>query len=316
MKNLGLSRTAAKIIMNSWRDKTRSQYSVYLKKYVVFCDTNNLNPFDQNEQTLVKFLTVLFRRKYGYSAINTARSAVSCVTGLGSQPLVRRFMRGVFNLRPTCPRYTSIWDVSVVIQYLRTLPPAAELKLHVLSAKLVTLLALVTGHRCQTLHAMDTKHMDISESKAIFHIAPLLKTNSPKNPVSVITLKAYRADRRICVLTCLKLYLKRTRHLRSSTQLFISNSSPHNAVTKDTLARWIKSILTKAGVDTKVFKAHSTRAAATSAAARSVDISTVLRTAGWSRESTFAKFYNKPLQVHTASTRFADSVLNSEPVSL
>ena len=207
MKNLGLSRTAAKIIMNSWWDKTRRQYSVYLRKYVAFCDTNNLKPFDQNEQTLVKFLTFLFRRKYGYSAINTARSAVSSVTGLGRQPLVRRFMRGVFNLRPTCPRYTSIWDVSVVIQYLRTLPRAAELKLHVFSAKLVKLLALVTGHRCQTLHAMDTKHMDISESKGIFHIASLLKTNSPKNPVSVITLKTYCADRRICVLTCLKLYL-------------------------------------------------------------------------------------------------------------
>ena len=106
MKDLGLSRTTAKIIMNTWRDKTRRQYSVYLKKYVAFCDTNNLNPFDQNEQTLVKFLTVLFRRKYGYSAINTARSAVSSVTGLGSQSLVRRFMRGVFNLRLTCLRIT------------------------------------------------------------------------------------------------------------------------------------------------------------------------------------------------------------------
>ena len=68
--------------------------------------------------------------------------------------------------------------------------------------------------------------MDISESKAIFHIASLLKKkNSPKNLVSVITLKAYRAYRRICVLNCLKLYLKQSRHLRSSTLLFISNYS-------------------------------------------------------------------------------------------
>ncbi|GFN84782.1 Brca1-associated protein-like [Plakobranchus ocellatus] len=53
-------------------------------------------------------------------------------------------------------------------------------------------------------------------------------------------------------------------------------------------------MLNKAGIDTNVYKAHSTRAAASSAAARSIDIAQVLKTAGWSREQTFAKFYNKP----------------------
>ncbi|GFN74730.1 eukaryotic translation initiation factor 5b-like, partial [Plakobranchus ocellatus] len=69
-----------------------------------------------------------------------------------------------------------------------------------------------------------------------------------------------------------------------------------DAVTKDTLARLIKSMLNKAGIDTNVYKAHSTRAAASSAAARSIDIAQVPNTAGWSREQTFAKFYNKPHQ--------------------
>ncbi|GFN84141.1 hypothetical protein PoB_001064700 [Plakobranchus ocellatus] len=237
----------------------------------------------------------MYKKKYGYSAINTARAAVSSLNDVGSHPLVCRFMRGVFNLRTSCPRYTYIWDVSLVLKYLRTLAPSTGLKLQSLSAKLATLCALVTGHRCQTFHVMDIKHMQISEGKAIFHIAPLLKTNSPKNPISTITLRAYREDRRICVFTCLKLYLKRTKHLRSTTQLFISNYSPHSAVTKDTLARWIKSMLNKAGIDTNVYKAHSTRAAASSAAARSIDIAQVLKTSGWSREQTFAKFYNKPI---------------------
>ncbi|GFO07303.1 tyrosine recombinase xerc [Plakobranchus ocellatus] len=174
----------------------------------------------------------------------------------------------------------------------------------------------IIGHRCQTFHAMDIKHMQISEGKATFHIAPLLKTNSPKNPISTITLRAYREDRRICVFTCLKLYLKRTKHLRSTTQLFIGNYSPHSAVTKDTLARWIKSMLNKAGIDTNVYKAHSTRAAASSAAARSIDIAQVLNTAGWSRKQTFAKFYNKPVQTESASAQFDNSVLNSKSVSL
>ncbi|GFO27446.1 RNA-directed DNA polymerase from mobile element jockey [Plakobranchus ocellatus] len=73
----------------------------------------------------------------------------------------------------------------------------------------------------------------------------------------------------------MKHYLKRTRLLRTSNQLFISSQSPHNGVTKDTLARRIKLTLTKSGIDTStcIFKAHSTRAAAASAAARTSDVS-------------------------------------------
>ena len=47
-------------------------------------------------------------------------------------------------------------------------------------------------------------------------------------------------------------------------------------------------------MNTKVFSAHSTRAAAASAAhSNNVPISTIMEAAGWSRESTFQKFYDK-----------------------
>ncbi|GFN98339.1 tyrosine recombinase xerc [Plakobranchus ocellatus] len=78
------------------------------------------------------------------------------------------------------------------------------------------------------------------------------------------------------------------RLLRTSNQQFISSQSPHNGVTKETLARWIKLTLTKSGRDTSIFKAHSTRAAAASAAVRTSDVSLVLRSAGWTKETAFA----------------------------
>ena len=43
---------------------------------------------------------------------------------------------------------------------------------------------------------------------------------------------------------------------------------------------------------------HSTRVAVTSAAKRKqVPIDTIMSTAGWTSENTFAHFYNKPIQV-------------------
>ena len=77
-------------------------------------------------------------------------------------------------------------------------------------------------------------------------------------------------------------------------QFFISYSKPHQAVSPDTVSRWIKTTLVAAGIDTSKYSAHSTRSASTSAAKEhSNSITTIMKSAGWSQESTFSKFYSK-----------------------
>lgn len=52
--------------------------------------------------------------------------------------------------------------------------------------------------------------------------------------------------------------------------------------------------------------------AAVSAAHRKyLPIEHILKTADWAAESTFAKYYNKPLEVQSSSTSFALSILES-----
>ena len=71
---------------------------------------------------------------------------------------------------------------------------------------------------------------------------------------------------------------------------------PHKPVTSATIARWVKTVLSLAGID-GVFTAHLTRGASTSAAARArVALSDIVEVADWSRESTFIKFYHRPTQ--------------------
>ena len=56
-----------------------------------------------------------------------------------------------------------------------------------------------------------------------------------------------------------------------------------------------------------VFTAHSVRSASTSAVGRAkVPLQTILNTAGWTRHTTFSKYYAKPLQ---ETTVFGDAVL-------
>jgi hypothetical protein len=54
--------------------------------------------------------------------------------------------------------------------------------------------------------------------------------------------------------------------------------------------------MSAAGVDLSIFSPHSTRAASSSKAATKLPLSTILKTAGWSKGSTFRKYYDKPIK--------------------
>ena len=90
-------------------------------------------------------------------------------------------------------------------------------------------------------------------------------------------------------------YIKRTKSLRGDEEkLLISFQRPYKRNSKDTLARWLRAVLHRSGVDTAQYGAHSTRMASTSAAAaKGVPTAVLMRAAGWSSESTFARFYKK-----------------------
>ena len=142
-----------------------------------------------------------------------------------------------------------------------------------------------------------------------------IKTSQPGKPQPVVTLSPYSEDKALCVIRTLSVYIKRTKAYRyEKTKLFLSYVPPFKEVCTATISRWLKEALSNAGIDTSVFKAHSVRAASTSAAADGgVPIDTILRTAGWTNAGTFAKFYHRSTHSHSDSGRdenaFANSVL-------
>ena len=40
---------------------------------------------------------------------------------MGQHPLVSRLLKGIYNTRPPEPRYSTTWDMDVVIRYLQSL---------------------------------------------------------------------------------------------------------------------------------------------------------------------------------------------------
>ena len=263
------------------------------------------------------FLTELFDEGKQYSAINTARSALSTIISLpgqipfGKHPMVSRFLKGVFQLKPALPRYVATWDVGVVLQYLRKLPNLTDISLKQLTHKLTMMLVLLSGQRTQTLTLLDIKNITVTSSCCIFYINGCLKHTRPGTHQAPLEIPAYPQDTNICIKAVLSKYLEMTKDKRGrETQLLISFQKRFKPVTVDTLSRWIKTIMSQAGIDIDRFKPYSGRAASTSAAkATNVPIHTIMAAAGWSRESTFAKFYNKAV---TQSGQFGQSILDTK----
>ena len=228
----------------------------------------------------------------------------------GAHPLVIRFLKGVYNLRPPVARYNEIWDVGIVLNYLKTLH-ISELSLKLLTLKLTMLIALTTASRSQSLHLLTIDNMVKLSSKYILQYSGLLKHCRRGYKTPVAELCAYALDEKLCVYLTLTEYLSRTKELRGENKhLLISYIKPFNSVTSSTIGRWIRTVMASAGINCDKYKAHSVRSAASSKANRcNVPIDSILQVAGWSNAKTFAQFYSKNVEGTNSSCTFSAAVL-------
>lgn len=312
LKSKGLPENTIEIIMLSWKKSTAQQYGTYFRKWLLFSNKAKIDLLKPSVGNVLAFLTELFTQGLGYSAVNTAKSVLSSFYQLidnrdiGNETIVKRFMKGVFTKRPSLPKYNRIWDVQLVLNYLSSLPDTSQLSLLQLSEKLVVLFMLLTGQRCQTIHSLKLSDIHIDAEQVVCYITVLIKQSKPGCHVQPLKIKRYSVNNKLCLVSTLEAYIEHTKTLRNSeTNLFIGTVKPFTPVTKSTLSRWIKSCMGKAGIDIEVFGVHSCRAASTSAAAaKGLQIDSIMKAAGWSTARTFAIYYNK-----TVEKSFSESIL-------
>lgn len=189
-------------------------------KWKQYCSKRIMDPFSASVDRGVNFLAELYHTGVGYSAINTARCALStCLLidrckRFGSHPLVRRFIKGVLDSRPALPKSSETWDVKQVFSYLQPLHPQKFLTLKDLTHKLVMLLALLSGQTRQTLHSLSVSDMKLNPDKCVLLMKALLKTSGPGRHIFSLEFVAYQPDPRLCVVTYMLEYVKRTGALR------------------------------------------------------------------------------------------------------
>ena len=245
----------------------------------------------------------MFEMGLGYSSICSARSALNCIvclpgySDITEHPLLKRFIKGVFNMRPPKPRYSHTWDINVVLNYINNMGPNYALSLKQISLKLVTLLTLLAVQRVETIPAFTVDNMILTQNDCTFLPSKLLKHSRPSYVNKPVTYRVFPYNVNLCPVAAIKDYdSRRSLMFLRNPSFIITHGKPHKPAHKDTIARWVKELMKLAGIDTGIFKPHSCRSASASAAKRcAIPIDHILQQGNWSNASTFYKFYSREL---------------------
>ena len=133
---------------------------------------------------MTNFLAHLHELGYQSRSLNAYRSAISSVhdtvngVEVGKHPMISRLLKGAYHARPPLPRYTSTWNVQVVLRYIDNLGPSSSLSLKLLTFKLVTLLSLTRPSYSADLVALQLDRRQYIPEGVIFLPATLAKQSS------------------------------------------------------------------------------------------------------------------------------------------
>ena len=294
----GLSRDAIHTLLASWAPSTLKQYNSVLKAWTAFTSSNKL-PQLPTTVSLCNFLALLARKGLSYSSVASHRAALVTFFeqvrpgGLGSDSCVTRFMKGQFRKNPPKPKYSDTWDVNTVLNYIKGQGSNKTLSLRSLTLKLVFLLAICSPKRVSELAALSIEHLQRSSEKWTFFLDYRNKNRST-GAAHTAQYEAFLEDPLLCPVLALSDYLKATEKFRRGQNRLLLSYVRFSPVQASTVARWIKEVLTSAGIADH-FMAHSTRSASTSKALISgAAINDIISAACWSEKSnTFYRFYNK-----------------------
>ena len=271
-------------------------------------------------------MSSLFEMGLGYGGIASARSALgNFVTTpgyhrLADHPLIQKFLKGIGNVRPPKPRYTMIWDTTLLIKYLASLNNV-DLDFQRACWKTSALLTILSGQRVSTIHKFRVSNLRLTDNLALFNITDFLKQSKPTCKPKPVVFHTYPHNEHLCPVRLVQVYMEKRASLPSGAAFdafFLTHRRPHHPAAKDTIARWVKTVLHLSGVDIDIYKPHSCRSASTShAKLAGVPLEDILRAGQWKSSDCFTTFYDREIERtdFTATQPFADSILDALPTS-
>ena len=300
----GFSKETTACLLRSIESPTLCAYLRAWKTFADWCHKQKVYYSTLSIRDVCAFLVFLFKKGHTVSFLNIVRSGLSfflChLFVVGENLKVKRLFRFFWKRRPRFPRYLVTWDICKVLRFLSSWHPINQLSFKQLTLKTVTLVAITSSDRAQTLESIDIEFSEITNEGIYFPIYSLLKTSKRNRPVRVV--RCVRFDEpSLDICNYVVAYLQRSLKYRIKAvrqghpkprNLFLSYYSG-KPLKRATIAKYITDVLSLAGINTKCFKAHTTRGALPSVMSRSSSPEQILNQGDWTNLGTFKRFYER-----------------------
>ena len=135
------------------------------------------------------------------------------------------------------------------------------------------LLTLARPSQSADMTKLDIQWRSYQADDATFRPAHLAKQSRSSRHFTDFFFPLFKEDPIVCPVITLRAYEECTKEFKDlqspspKTTLFLSWIGQHNPVTSSTIARWLKSTMSEAGIDNGIFKSHSVCGATCSKAA-------------------------------------------------
>ena len=232
-----LSTEASDLMLASWRTKSSQTYDSLFRRWASWCSERNRNPISGPIADVANFLAHLHKEGYQSRSLNAYRSAISSVhdtvdgVEVGKHPVISRLLKGAYHARPPLPRYNSIWDVQVVLQYIDQMGASSSLSLKLLTFKLVMLFSLTRPSRSADLAALQLDRRRYKPEGVVFLPTVLAKQSSQGRALREFFFPSFPPSTNLCPVETLRQYEAATATLHAdSCKLFVAIKKPHKPV--------------------------------------------------------------------------------------
>ncbi|KAJ8976567.1 hypothetical protein NQ317_016361 [Molorchus minor] len=205
----GIPEAALDTMVGSLSDNTIKQYSIRSSS-----GGGNFVNLETYLHSSVRFQMVFWiPLRIIFGPFNAYPCSLLLITSknLGEDPQVKRRFLGFVHPNQ---KYKSTWDPQQVLQFF--LENSSHDSLKFLSCKLVTLLALATGERLQTISLIKCSNITFPESGATIRIPDIVKTSRPNFHQPNLSLPYFTRNPRLCVASCLTTLFGTQRLVRRS----------------------------------------------------------------------------------------------------
>ena len=292
----GLSQVVSEALLRSINPASLKSYCRHWTPFVTWLNSKKPRPHFSSV-IICEYLLSKFNKNLSISTINSIRSAIGFFTlnalDLENDILSKRLFKHFYQIRPSQPKYSTFWPVSKVLDLLKAWHPPSSLTLRQLTLKTVSLMALSSSDRGQTLNLVSLDNL-VVDSDLKFVIKERIKTTRRVLRPTIVNCVTTDIEE-LNVKDYVLFYIEATKDFRpqSERKLFTSWKSYKN-VTRPTLARWLKTVLQLAGIDPH-YGSHSYRGAGLSNAYfKGASIDQIIKAGNWSSVSTFKSFYCAP----------------------